>query len=57
MKSLCAIVLVLAGAGFPAGAEAHVLGAAGGGFGAGVMHFLSGPNHVALASITRDTWG
>ena len=39
MKSLFAIAVALAGVGFPAGAEAHVAEAAGGGFGADVMNF------------------
>ena len=38
MKSLFAIAVALAGVGFPAGAEAHMAEAAGGGFGADVMN-------------------
>ena len=51
MRSVVTIAMVLAGAIVPAGAEAHVFGAAAGGFVPGVVHFLSGPDHVALALV------
>ena len=49
MKRLFTIAAILALAGLPSGAEAHVLGAAGGGFVTGILHVLNGLDHVALA--------
>ncbi len=49
MKMLFALALASAGIGLAVGAEAHMAGAVTDDFISGVMHFLSGPDHVAFA--------
>lgn len=49
MKRLFTIAAALALVGLPSGAEAHMPGAVGGGFVSGVLHVLTGLDHVAIA--------